>query len=102
MFQMQLLSTVLNDLFEQKLRILLVLCVLLSAFGIILSTDANRNVSRDLEALMVEQDELDVEWRHLILEQSALTEHNRIEALVDSKLNMHRPSATDEIVVKIE
>ena len=102
MFQMQLLSTVINDLFKQKLRILLVLSVLLSAFGIILSTDANRNVSRELEALLVEQDELDVEWRHLILEQSALTEHNRIEALVDTKLNMHRPAAADEIVVKIE
>ena len=36
------------------------------------------------------------------LEQSALTEHNRIEALVDTKLNMHRPAAVDEIVVKIE
>lgn len=102
MMQMQLLSTVLEDLFNNKLRIVLVVFVIGTAFAIILSTDANRDVARQLEVQLKIQDELDVEWRHLILEQSALTEHNRIEALVDTKLNMRRPTTDEEIVVRIE
>jgi cell division protein FtsL len=51
---------------------------------------------------MQEQDELDVEWRHLVLEQSALTEHNRIETMVQQKLNMRRATTKEEIVVVIE
>ena len=51
---------------------------------------------------MQEKDQLDVEWRNLVLEQSALTEHNRIEALVTSQLNMHRPLPSEEVVVRIK
>ena len=51
---------------------------------------------------MVEKDQLDVEWRHLILEQSALTEHNRIENLVKTQLKMHRPSPEEEVVVRLK
>jgi cell division protein FtsL len=55
-----------------------------------------------LERLMQGKDQLDVQWRNLILEQSALTEHNRIETLVSKELDMRRPVADDEVVVKIK
>jgi cell division protein FtsL len=45
---------------------------------------------------------LDVEWRHLVLEQSALSEHNRIETLVEKKLDMHRPEPDEEVMVRIK
>ena len=51
---------------------------------------------------MQERDELDVEWRNLVLEQRALTEHNRIEAMVEKQLDMYRPSADKEVVVRIK
>jgi cell division protein FtsL len=102
MLQMQLLNTVVQDIFKYPLRNLLYVLVMLSAFAVILVTHENRDVSRQLEALLQQQDELDVEWRHLILEQSALTEHNRIEALVENKLNMRRPTPSEEVVVRIE
>jgi cell division protein FtsL len=51
---------------------------------------------------MQEKDELDVEWRNLVLEQRALTEHNRIENLVEKQLEMYRPTADDEVVVKLK
>ena len=51
---------------------------------------------------MREKDQLDVEWRNLVLEQRALTEHNRIEAMVQKELDMHRPDVDDEVVVRIK
>jgi cell division protein FtsL len=51
---------------------------------------------------MQQKDQLDVEWRHLILEQGALTEHNRIESMVKKQLNMRRPSPDEEVVVRLK
>jgi cell division protein FtsL len=59
-------------------------------------------MSIDFERLMQEKDQLDVEWRNLVLEQSALTEHNRIESLVKKQLDMHRPKPHEEVVVRIK
>ena len=101
MFQLdsQLLSILLTDLARNFLRVLLFIAVIASAFAVILSVHENRQLSIQLEQLMQQQDELDVEWRHLVLEQSALTEHNRIENILQQKLGMRRPTTTEEKVV---
>jgi len=90
------------DLTRHPVRVLLFLALLVSAGLVILSAHHNRQMSIAIERLMQEKDQLDVEWRHLVLEQSALTEHNRIEALVKSQLNMHRPLPSEEVVVRIK
>lgn len=97
-----LLRFILADLARQPVRVLLFLAVLVSAGLVILSAHHNRQMSIAIEQLMQEQDQLDVEWRHLVLEQSALSEHNRIESLVKKQLNMHRPEPGEEIVVRIK
>ncbi len=84
------------------MRVLLFLALLVSAGLVILSAHHNRQMSIAIESLMQEKDQLDVEWRHLVLEQSALTEHSRIEAMVTSQLNMHRPLPSEEVVVRIK
>jgi cell division protein FtsL len=98
----KLATILLKDLARNFMRVLLFIAVILTAFGVILSVHENRQLSIKLEQLMQEQDELDVEWRHLVLEQSALTEHNRIETMVQQKLNMRRATTKEEIVVVIE
>jgi cell division protein FtsL len=97
-----LFSFVVADLTRHPVRVLLFLALLVSAGLVILSAHHNRQMSIAIERLMQDKDLLDVEWRHLILEQSALTEHNRIEALVTSQLNMHRPLPSEEVVVRIK
>jgi len=97
-----LFSFVAADLARHPVRVLLFLALLVSAGLVILSAHHNRQMSIAIERLMQEKDQLDVEWRHLVLEQSALTEHNRIEALVKSQLNMHRPLPSEEVVVRIK
>ena len=97
-----LFSFVAADLTRHPVRVLLFLALLVSAGLVILSAHHNRQMSIAIERLMQEKDQLDVEWRNLVLEQSALTEHNRIEALVTSQLGMHRPLPGDEVVVRIK
>ena len=70
--------------------------------AVILGSHHNRQQVIALEDLMEEKDQLDVEWRNLVLEQRALTEHNRIETLVEKQLDMYRPTADDEVVVKLK
>lgn len=98
----KLVSFLLIDLARHPVRVLLFLSLLVSAGAVILSAHHNRQLSIALERLMQEKDQLDVEWRNLILEQSALTEHNRIESLVSKQLQMRRPEADDEVVVRIK
>lgn len=100
--RISLVDILLTDLTRNFTRVLLFLAVMGSAYTVVLSAQHNRQLSIEVEALMQEQDRLDVEWRHLVLEQSALTEHNRIETLVNKKLNMKRPDVNSEIVVKIK
>ncbi len=97
-----LLLILVSDLTRNKLRVLLYLMVMVSAMAVILSTHHNRQQVIALEDLMEEKDQLDVEWRNLVLEQRALTEHNRIESMVEKQLNMHRPSADEEVVVRLK
>jgi len=97
-----LLLIIVSDLTRNKLRVLLYLAVLLSGMAVILGSHQNRQQVIALEDLMQEKDELDVEWRNLVLEQRALTEHNRIETLVEKQLDMYRPTADDEVVVRLK
>lgn len=97
-----LLLLLVSALSRHKLLLMTYLLVLLSALSVVLSAHENRQQNIALERLMQEKDNLDVEWRNLILEQRALTEHNRIEAFVAKELDMRRPSVKDEVVVRIK
>ena len=100
--KINLAAIIFMELLHHPWRLLLYVLVVLSALAVILSTHHNRQLAIVHESLMQERDQLDVEWRHLILEQSALTEHNRIETEVRKKLDMHRPLPSDEVVVRLK
>ena len=97
-----LLLILVTELTRHKLRVLLFIAVIVSALAVILSSHHNRQQNIALEQLMRQKDDLDVEWRNLVLEQRTLTEHNRIEALVEKHLDMQRPGVDDEVVVRIK
>ena len=98
----KLLSIIVSDITRNLLRVLLFLLVVASAIAVILSSHHNRQLMIKKEKALQERDRLDVEWRNLILEQGALTEHNRIESLVEKKLNMYRPGPDEEVVVRVK
>lgn len=97
-----LVTIISAELARHPIRVLLYLAVMVTAAAVILSSHHNRQMLIAIESLMQEKDQLDVEWRHLILEQSALTEHNRVESMVSKQLGMHRPTPEEEIVVRLK
>ncbi|WP_371196358.1 cell division protein FtsL [Glaciecola sp. SC05] len=96
-----LIMIIATDLGRHLFLILLYLAVIASALAVVVSTHNNRQLIIAQEQLVQEKDALDIEWRHLIIEQTALTEHNRIERLVQEKLNMRRPTQDDERLVRV-
>jgi cell division protein FtsL len=97
-----LLTIIATDLGRHLFLIVLYLSVIGSALAVVVTTHNNRQLLITHEQLIQEKDALDIEWRHLIIEETALTEHNRIERFVAEKLNMRRPTQADEKLVRVK
>lgn len=79
----------------------LVLMILLfaSAMGVVFSTHQTRQAISENEQEMMERDRLDNEWRNLLIEETALSEHSRVEELAKKDLDMTRPDADKEVII---
>jgi cell division protein FtsL len=75
--------------------------VIASAFSVIYFTHLNRQTTSAIEVLLTERDALENEWRNLLLEQNSLAEHSAIESRAVKQLNMVRPDASSEVVIKL-
>ncbi|WP_233558163.1 cell division protein FtsL [Alginatibacterium sediminis] len=89
-----------SDLWRQRIAVSLLLMILASAFAVVLTTHNTRMLISQREDLQMLRDELNVEWRHLLIEQNALAEHSRVERLAVAELNMKRPNLSDEVMVR--
>ncbi|GAA5218904.1 cell division protein FtsL [Corallincola platygyrae] len=96
-----LTKLVLLDLWQHKGLVLMGVINLSCAFGVILTVHHARQGTIALEQLLEHQDQLQVEYRHLLLEENALAEHSRIERLASNRLNMVRPAPEQEKVVRL-
>jgi len=90
-----------RDIKRHLVVYVLLLLVLVSAFSVIFFTHLNRQTTSELEVLLTDRDELDIEWRNLLLEQNALAEHSRIETQAQRLLEMSRPDAESEVVIRL-
>ncbi|MGB2742125.1 MAG: cell division protein FtsL [Cognaticolwellia sp.] len=79
----------------------ILLLLLISAFSVIYFTHLNRQTTSKIEVLLTERDGLENEWRNLLLEQNSLAEHSAIESGAEKQLNMTRPDASSEIIIKL-
>ena len=80
--------------------IFLLLSVLVSALAVIEITHINRQLFSAYQGLLDGRDEMEVQWSQLLLEQSALAAHARVERVATTGLNMRVPAA-DEIVMVV-
>ncbi|MFC0445858.1 cell division protein FtsL [Pseudidiomarina halophila] len=94
-----LLTVLFNDLQQQKLVLLLFSCILATALGVIYVAHANRLLTIERDELLSQRDQIDIEWRHLQIEQTALTEHSRVERIARQRLGMVRPEGEQEVLV---
>ncbi|UXI01639.1 cell division protein FtsL [Photobacterium sp. TY1-4] len=83
-----------------RVPLILLVLVLISALWVVLITHHSRQLIAEQEQLLIERDQLDIEWRNQLLEENALAEHSRIEQLAEKELEMKRPSRDSEVVVQ--
>lgn len=100
--RVSLLQEIFTDLMAYKWPLFLGVLVLINALCIVTITHETRLLVVDQNRLLAEQDRLEIEWRHLLLEQSSLSEHSRVRELALDKLNMKRPVTSDETLVILE
>jgi len=91
---------ILADIWSHKLVILLICAALGSALAVVEFTHMNRQLTMQEDKLLQQRDQLEMEWRNLLLEQRALAEHSRVEDIAANQLNMVRPYGPQEVVVR--
>jgi len=91
-----------QDIVRYSVTYILLICVVISAFSVIYYSHINRQTTSELEVLLSKKDELNIEWRNLLLEQSSLAEHSAIESKATRLLGMKRPNGNSEVIVTLE
>jgi cell division protein FtsL len=91
-----------QDILHNFVSYILLVLVVVSAFSVIYYTHVNRQTTSELEQLFTQRDELDIEWRNLLLEQNSLAEHSAIESKAKKLLKMKRPDAKSEIIITLK
>jgi len=96
-----------HQVFEalQQKRVLismaLVGLLIVSAIGVVVSSYENRKLFNTLSQLHAERDLYQREWSQLLLEQSALSAHSRVESLAAQRFAMIVPGQEDIVLVPL-
>lgn len=88
---------------QGKVLVSLTLVALLvaSSIGVVVSAHENRELFNTLSQLQAERDRYQSEWSQLLLEQSALSAHGRVENLAAERFNMVVPGRQDIVLVPL-
>lgn len=78
---------------------LLVPVLLITAVGVVYSKHRSRVLFVELQQLRRLQDQLDVDYGRLQLEQSAWATHGRVERIAGARLDMRSPAPEGVVVV---
>lgn len=82
------------------LTVALICLMLVSALAVIYVSHLNRLAFSQYQVALKERDQLDIEWGQLLLEQSALAQHARVERIARERLAMKPPAASEIILVQ--
>ncbi|EPE37729.1 cell division protein [Candidatus Photodesmus katoptron] len=97
-----LTKIILQDLFTAgRTSVFLLSLVLLNAIGVVYITHYSRQEISEKNQILLERDKLSNEWRNLLLEETALSDHSRIYDIAKKELGMKRPSTGKEIVITL-
>lgn len=72
-----------------------------SSIGVVVSAHKNRELFNTLSQLQGERDQYQREWSQLLLEQSALSAHSRVESLAAQRFGMVVPGKEDIVLVPL-
>lgn len=79
----------------------LILAIFLCAFAVVNIKHKNRSAFIELQALIVERNELRVEWERLQLGLNAFGNPGRVEEIAYEQLDMHIPSKNEIVNIVI-
>ncbi len=81
-----------------RVPLLLFLAIAVCGTAVVTITHHTRLLTAERERLVLERDALDIEWRHLILEEHVLGDHHRVERIATERLKMHYVDPSKEMV----
>ena len=81
------------------LAVALSMLLVASCFGVIYTAHTSRELFRELEQARHQENEIQIEWRQLLLERSTLSSHARVEAIASAELQMQPAGGEFRIVV---
>lgn len=79
----------------------LVMLLVMSSLGVVVSAHENRELFNTLSQLQEQRDNYQREWSQLLLEQSALSAHGRVEQLASERFDMLVPGKQDIVLVPL-
>lgn len=85
-----------------RVPLCLLILIFVTAMGVVFTTHETRQAVTKNEQEMVERDRLDSEWRNLLIEETALSDHSRVQDMATKELDMIRPDADKEVIVHLK
>ena len=79
----------------------LVMLLIVSSLGVVVSAHENRELFNSLSQLQEQRDNYQREWSQLLLEQSALSAHGRVDQLASERFGMVVPGKQDIVLVPL-
>lgn len=97
--QPNLFFEIVKGLGTHKLTLVLLLVIFVSSLAVVQITHLARGQLIEQDVLLQQRDELDLEWRYLLVEEEFYSQHARIEDVAISQLQMKRPTSQNEQVI---
>lgn len=79
--------------------VLLIVAILLSAFGVVYTKDLNRRLFIQYQSLQQEQAKAISRFSKLLLEQSTWATQSRVQRIAKNDLNMQLPTSENTVLV---
>jgi len=80
--------------------VVLYVFIIISALALVYVKHKSREVVVGLQILQYQQQAMESEASHLILEQSALLSHSKVDRVARTRLHMYMPEQKDIVILK--
>ncbi|NRF24663.1 cell division protein FtsL [Vibrio coralliilyticus] len=84
-----------------RVPLLVLILISASAMGVVFTTHHTRQAITEKDQALQERERLDNEWRNLLIEETALAEHSRVQEIAKDELQMKRPDSDKEVVIDL-
>ncbi|HFQ5122259.1 TPA: cell division protein FtsL [Vibrio vulnificus] len=85
-----------------RTSLILLVLIFASAMAVVFATHHTRQAITQKDEALQEREHLDNEWRNLMLEETALAEHSRVQEMAKKELEMKRPDGDKEVVINLK